>query len=278
MLRLDPPKNFSFKAAEWSQWITEFRRFRSASKLASETGEVQRDTLLYVMGSDSEKIFRSLKFEKVRQGDAEVQEKDTDFDTLVRKFDEYFVIKKNVIYERSRLQQRRQQQGETVEEFYRSLKELARHCSYKDEDDQIRDRLVVGLLDSRLKEKLQLLPDLTLTKAMEVARQHEQIKLQNKQGNDDSASASTDEAKLSKTNFSSRGGRGRGGLRHSGGFSRGKERRKREESRSGQATEAQCGRCGYTHKSDNCPAKGQVCRKCKRMNHFSRVCRSRSQN
>ena len=118
-VRLDPPKKFSFRAEEWSAWVTEFRRFRNASKLSKESGEVQRDTLLYVMGSDSEKIFRSLKFEKVTQpnGD-EVQEVDTDFETLVTKFNNYFVVKKNIIYERSKLQQRRQHDGETIEEFY----------------------------------------------------------------------------------------------------------------------------------------------------------------
>ena len=114
-VRLDPPQKFSFRAEEWSAWVTEFRRFRNASKLSKESGEVQRDTLLYVMGSDSEKIFRSLKFEKVTQpnGD-EVQEVDTDFETLVTKFNNYFVMKKNIIYERSKLQQRRQHDGETI--------------------------------------------------------------------------------------------------------------------------------------------------------------------
>ena len=59
---------------------------------------------------ESEKIFRSLTFRIVGEGADAVQEVDTDFEILVQKLDEYFVVKRNVIYERSKLQQRRQQQ------------------------------------------------------------------------------------------------------------------------------------------------------------------------
>ncbi len=36
----------------------------------------------------------------------------------------------------------------------------------------------------------------------------------------------------------------------------------------------QCGYCGYQHKQGSCPAKGKKCRKCDRLNHFEKVCRS----
>ncbi|GFS01765.1 Pol polyprotein [Elysia marginata] len=71
-----------------------------------------------------------------------------------------------------------------IEELYRalkSLKDLVRHCNYKDEEDStIRDRFVGGLVDQKLKEKLQLIHDLTLKKALETARQHELMKNQMK--------------------------------------------------------------------------------------------------
>ena len=40
---------------------------------------------------------------------------------------------------------------------------------------------MVGLTDRRLKEKLQLVHELNLAKALEIASQHEQIKLQMRQ-------------------------------------------------------------------------------------------------
>ena len=44
----------------------------------------------------------------------------------------------------------------------------------------VADRFVVGLRDRKVKERLELTHDLILTKALEIARQNEQIKQQNK--------------------------------------------------------------------------------------------------
>ena len=118
---------------------------------------------MYIMGPESYKIFQSLQFNVVDGR----QESDKNFETHTRKFDEYFVVKKNVIYERSQFQNSKQVQGETVEEFYRALRDLVRPCEYQDADEQIRDRLVVGLPDKKLQEKLRLISDLTLGKALE---------------------------------------------------------------------------------------------------------------
>ena len=35
-----------------------------------------------------------------------------------------------------------------------------------------------------------------------------------------------------------------------------------------------CGKCGTLHKTRECPAYGQTCRKCNKVNHFARCCRS----
>ena len=50
MAKLDPPPKFTFKPTEWLEWIEEFGRFRTATKLHKEDGDVQRDSLLYAMG------------------------------------------------------------------------------------------------------------------------------------------------------------------------------------------------------------------------------------
>ena len=43
-----------------------------------------------------------------------------------------------------------------------------------------------------------------------------------------------------------------------------------------------CGYCGYDlpHRTQNgeCPAKGKICSKCEKPNHFSKVCRSTNNN
>jgi hypothetical protein len=41
-----------------------------------------------------------------------------------------------------------------------------------------------------------------------------------------------------------------------------------------QPTGTVCGYCAYTHSQGNCPARGQVCRKCAKIGHFAKACRS----
>ena len=53
---------------------------------------------------------------------------------------------------------------------------LAEHCGYGElREELIRDKLVEGIRDSRLSERLQLDPDLTLGKAVTIIRESESV-------------------------------------------------------------------------------------------------------
>ena len=73
-----------------------------------------------------------------------------DFDRRIGKLDDYFKVRKNVIYERARFNRRNQQSGETAENYIVALYELAEHCDYSDMTEElIRDRLIVGIRAGR---------------------------------------------------------------------------------------------------------------------------------
>ena len=72
-------------------------------------------------------------------------------------------------------------EGESVDEYVRSLFELSEHAQFAEKEETIRDRLVLGLQDQELSQKLQLESDLTLAKAVKIARQHELVKTQIKE-------------------------------------------------------------------------------------------------
>ena len=97
---------------------------------------------------------------------------------VIEKLDCHFIPQRNIIYERSVSHERKQLQNESVEEYARKLHELAATCEFVDKDDQIRDRFVIGLLDSDIKRRLQLESELKLEKAVQDARQYEMIKSQ----------------------------------------------------------------------------------------------------
>ena len=99
---------------------------------------------------------------------------------MIKEFDGHFVPKKNIIYERARFRNRVQNSGENVETFVRSLYELSEYCNFGDaKDANIRDSIVIGLLDNQVSQQLQMESSLTLTKAIEKARHAELVKSQN---------------------------------------------------------------------------------------------------
>ena len=76
----------------------------------------------------------------------------------------------NSIFERAKFNRRKQEEGETVDDFILDLYRLVEHCSHGGlREEMIRDRLVVGLRNAALSEKL---------KATNAARQSESIKKQ----------------------------------------------------------------------------------------------------
>ena len=169
--QVSPPTQFNFNhPEEWPKWARRFERFRKASGLTDKDEEAQVNPLIYTMGDDADDILRSFRL-------SEADSKN--YDSVVSAFDSHFVKRRNVIYERAKFNQRRQEPREPVDAFITALYGLAEHCGYASlHEEMIRDRTVVGLLDAKLSEKLQLDPELTLSKAVTQVRQAEAIKQQ----------------------------------------------------------------------------------------------------
>ena len=102
-------------------------------------------------------------------------------DAVMSKLDGFFKgwVRKNLIFERARFNQRNQSEGESVEQYTTALYHLVEICEYGDlRDELLRDRLVVGIHDSATSQKLQMDPELTLEKAMKTVRQNAAVKEQ----------------------------------------------------------------------------------------------------
>ena len=170
-LRLQPPEPFNFRNPDdWPRWKRRYQQFREASGLDEAAATKQVSAFLYCVGEEAESILSSTNA---------TAEDRKDYKKVLDKFDSHFNVRKNVIYERARFNRRSQQSGETAEQYIMSLYDLAEHCEYGDmKEEMIRDRLVVGIRDSALSEKLQLDSKLTLESAKTSIRQKEAVREQ----------------------------------------------------------------------------------------------------
>ena len=163
-----PPEHFNFaRPEEWPKWICKFERFRDATDLDERSEQKQVSSLMYAMGEQAEDILQSFRL---------TEEDRKSYTTVRDKFQSFFVKRRNIVYERCRFNQRCQEEGETAASFISDVYALAEYCGYGNlRDELIRDRLVVGIHDRRLSERLQLDADLTLEKAVTIIRQSETV-------------------------------------------------------------------------------------------------------
>lgn len=265
---IQPPEPFDFnKPLEWTKWIRRFERFRQASNLTTNSEENQVNTLIYCMGDEADDVLRGLKL-----SDADMQK----YDKVKDGFRDFFIVRKNIVFERACFNMRKQEPNETVEAFVTALHVLAEHCKYGDlHDELIRDRIVVGLANTRLSERLQMEENLTLQKAIDMARQSEEVKKQQSALRSDASSVMQMEGssidrlinKGQKYTYpkSSGGARSR---QHTPGRDNGMQQ---------QQHGAQCYKCGGpSHPRAECPANDAKCRGCGKIGHYQRVCKSKT--
>ena len=180
-LNLRPPKAFNFSTPEnWPTWKRRFERYRSSCQLDRESGARQISTLLYCLGEEADEVLASIHSAEVNDQGGEAQEET--YQQVMDKFEMFFSVRKNIIFERARFNRHSQASGETAEQCIISLYKLAEDCNYGElKPEMIRDRLVVGIRDTNLSERLQLDPQLTLEKAKKAIRQREAVKEQQKE-------------------------------------------------------------------------------------------------
>ena len=79
------------------------------------------NTIVYCMGDQADDILRSFKLS------AEDGKK---YSVVIEKFEVHFVKRRNMIFERAKFNNRKQEQGEPVDTFITALYTLAENCNY----------------------------------------------------------------------------------------------------------------------------------------------------
>ncbi|UYV71061.1 K02A2.6-like [Cordylochernes scorpioides] len=173
LITLRRRKKFNFKSPEeWILWTRRFERYRIATGLNAKDESEQVNVLIYQLGDEADDIYLSFRLSTADSAK---------YNVVLDKFCQYFNGRRNIIFDRAQFNKRSQSEGESLQDYIRDLLVLAERCSYGElKEELIRDRLVVGLRNLALSEKLQLIPDLTMDKAIEIAKQTEAVRMQHK--------------------------------------------------------------------------------------------------
>lgn len=217
------------------------------------------------MGDKADIVFQSFHMS---------DEQSQSFNAVLDRFDKHFVIRRNIIFERAKFNMRKQQAGESSEAFITDLHKLSEFCEYGElHDDLVRDRIVVGVRDDKLSEKLQLDSALTLEKAISIVRQSEQVRLQQSVLRGTAEPTENSSADVNHVNSSQHDNKSSRKIFvktspsiHSS-FTQQSTRRTSDSQK--------CNYCGKNrHSRDQCPARDLKCHACSKIGHFRSVCRS----
>lgn len=193
---------------------------------------------------------------------------------VIKVFDEYFKPKQNEVINSYNFNKRCQEDGETFDAFYTAIRKLADNCNFGDQKNRmLRDRIVIGVQDQRMQQKLLEIKDLSLEKAVDISRSAELSKEHVKRLNRDNPEvhavqsgsrpqyqhAATWESKAKYPNNNHR-------------FPNNNASHSNNSNKYFNKNYYLCKKCNTEHGPRTCPAYGKKCAKCNRLNHFSVGC------
>ena len=256
-----PPLNLAeCSAKRWKLWKQTWLNFAIVSKISTQGEEYQKALFLCTIGQSALEIFNAFQFS--------ASEDPNKVDTIITKFDEYFMGDVNETYERFKFNQRNQEAGESFDAYLTALRNMTESCNFCTcpvmSDSLIRDRIVLGIRNEDSRKRLLQERKLDLKKCIDICRTSE--------------SASTHlqaiGGKLEEVHWISK----TNGPQNMTGRRTSRPEHLLDKSNS-QPRKLKCKFCSKTHvmKKELCPAWGRRCSVCGKMNHWrgSEVCEKR---
>ena len=180
------------------------------------------------------------------------EEEDSDFDSVMLKFNGYCNPKKNETHERYVFHSRTQLKGEPIEQFVTDLKLKAQTCQFENLKDRImQDILELGVTNTRVRECLLREDNLNLEKAVKICQAAEATEHQIQSLSTEKGASSSNVDYCQNTE-------------------------RRQHGKSQQKTATKCKSCDTMHAPRACPAFSKACNKCRKLGHFAVVCRTKT--
>lgn len=226
--------------AAWTRFKSQFKVYAKAKGHGKLSAEEQVCNMLVCMGPESVQIYDQF----VYGGESPA----LTLDNVMADFDQHFQPVKNVIYERMVFNQLAQKPGQTIHQFITEVRSQVAHCSYGElANEMVRDRIVVGVRDNKLRECLVDVEDLDLTKCIQKAKQFTSSRVQIAHMVPDNLDAVMGGPEKQRSTTTTSAGR------------------------RGAAAPANCYFCGKeSHPRDQCPARRSRCNRCQEVGHWGR--------
>ena len=242
-----PPQPFDFHAPNagdrWLDWKLDFEVYQDISQMSLYPDTVQRGMFLNAIGTTGHKIYKTLNFDET--------EDKNNVATILAKFDDRLKVEKNEAYETYVFRKRAQKPLEDFDEWITDLRIKASTCNFGDAlDRNLRDQLILGVHDESARQAMLSKKNPSLQDIIDLGKRFQSTKVYNK------ALSNQDTFHVQET-------------------SRKPDFHKRDPKPKDQIND--CTYCGLSHQRGKCPAYGKNCKKCNRVGHFPRMCRSRDQ-
>ena len=157
-----------------------FTNHEIATGINTKESATRVATLLTVIGNDAVDVFNTLP------GDEEGDDKK--IDKIIEKLEEFCEPRKNISYERYKFFSRAQKSGETIDQYVTVLRKLSESCELSTlKNSLIKDRIVLGISDTKTRGRLLRISDLTLEKTIDMVRSAEATEIQLRHKENDSA-------------------------------------------------------------------------------------------
>lgn len=242
----------------WKKFKNNFELYCMATGCSEKPQSVQAAVLLHCIGEEALDIYQSFELSDDEKTNSKV---------LLEKFGEYFLPKQNISVESHKFNTRVQSQGESFDAFLTDLRRLAANCDFGAMKDRlITDRIVSGIYERRIKDRLLREDKLDIKKAIDLCRAAEQADEHIRQLTDKTKTLEVDEVKKSYKNKQERSGDKRKE------FNQNASNKNNQNLRTENDRKIKCNKCGYNHPIRKCFAYGKQCKICEKFNHFANCC------
>ncbi|XP_067940522.1 uncharacterized protein [Watersipora subatra] len=162
-------KKLNFKdenlSVSWKTFKRQFNILRIAKKYGDMEEEEKFANLLMLIGLDSVSIYDQFNFHDTEEGRTRT------LVNVIAMFDNHFEPVRNIIYELVKFNSLKQG-SMSIQQFITEVHTQADNCDYGNMRDQlIRDRIVVGVADNKLREQLIDVEELDLATCIRKAKQ-----------------------------------------------------------------------------------------------------------